>query len=99
MSVKTDLITDGDRLVIASTENIAPALQEAQDQRNRNDHRGVKFNPNQTFHRVAVIPPSLLVEFMNRGCNVLRGSPADEKKLTELLNGEFAYLKSVDARL
>ena len=99
MSVKTQYFETDDKLVVASTENIAPALQEAQDQRNRNDHWGVKFNPKQTFHRVAVIPPSLIVEFKNRGCDLLRGNADDERKLSELLNGDFAYLKSVDARL
>lgn len=99
MSVRTRYFRSDDQLVVASTENVAPALQEAQDQRNQNTHRGVKFNPKQTFHRVAVIPPSLLVEFKNRGCDLLRGAPEDERKLSELLNGDFAYLKSVDARL
>ncbi|MHB1798550.1 MAG: hypothetical protein ACYCUI_09640 [Vulcanimicrobiaceae bacterium] len=96
--MKTQFLETDTHLVVASTENIAPALQEAQDQRNRTPSWR-KFDPKQTFHRVAVIPPSLIVEFKNRGCDLLRGAPEDERKMTELLNGDFAYLKSVDARL
>lgn len=99
MPVRTDLIADDDRLIIATTDNIAPALQEAQDQRNNAHYSGRKFKPGQDFHRVALITPSVLVELMNRGCNLLRGSPEDERRFAELMNGEFAYLKTTDARL
>ena len=99
MSVKTTYFEADDKRVVASTENIAPALQEAQDQRNRNTHWGVKFNPKETFHRVGIIPPSVIVELKNQGCDILRGTAEDERRLSELLNGDFAYLKSVDARL
>ena len=99
MGVKTDIFADGEKFVIRTAENIGPALQEAQDQRNNSHHSGVKFKPKQTFHRVAVIPPSVLVELMNRGCNLLRGNEEDEKLFAKLLNTDFAYLKTVDARL
>lgn len=97
--MKTETIVDDGRVIFATTDNIAPALQEAQDQRNNGHYSGRKYKPGQTFHRVAVIPPSVLVELMNRGCNLLRGEPEDEKRFAELFNGEFAYLKTVDARL
>ena len=45
MGVKTDIFADGEKFVIRTAENIGPALQEAQDQRNNSHHSGVKFKP------------------------------------------------------
>lgn len=39
------------------------------------------------------------MEMYRRGINFLNPDEKDQKAITALLNGEFAYLKTVDAKL
>ena len=41
----------------------------------------------------------MVVEFYRRGINFLNPDERDQKAIKALLNGEFAYLKTVNARL
>lgn len=48
---------------------------------------------------MALIPPSVVTEFMRRGINFFHPDEKDQKMITHLLNTEFAYLKTVNAKL
>ena len=48
---------------------------------------------------MAYLPQSVVHEMILRGINFFNPDERDEKKIKELLNGEFAYLKTVDAKL
>ena len=86
---------DGDNMVIAHEGNIGRTLELAQAYRNAEPKTG-RFKGD--LKMTALIPPVLVVELLNRGINVLRMDKRDQIELRKLLNGEFAYLKTTNAR-
>lgn len=87
-----------DKIVTTFSEDVAPELEQALAERNSR-LRCERFPRKRTFHRVVYIPPSVIVEMYRRGINFLNPDETDQKKIKELLNGEFSKLKTVDAKL
>ena len=87
-----------DRVVRTYTEDVAPALEQAKAERNATLDCE-RFPKDRTFHRAAIIPASVVVGFYRRGINFLNPDERDQKTIKALLNGEFAHLKTVNARL
>ena len=87
-----------DKIVTTYTEDVAPALEQAKAERNATLDCE-RFPKDRTFHRAAIIPASVVVEFYRRGINFLNPDERDQKAIKALLNGEFAHLKTVNARL
>ncbi len=86
---------DGDKMVIAHEGNIGRTLEAAHAYRAAEPKTG-RFRGD--LKMTALIPPVLVVELLNRGINVLRMDERDQIELRKLLNGEFAYLKTTNAR-
>lgn len=75
-----------------------PTLEQAKAERN-SKLKCEQFDKKREFHRVAYIPQSVILEMYRRGINFLNPDEKDQKAIKALLNGEFAYLKTVDAKL
>lgn len=87
-----------DKIVRTYTEDVGAVLEQAKAERNA-DLDCERFPKGRTFHREAYIPASVVVEFYRRGINFLNPDERDQKAIKALLNGEFAHLKTVNARL
>lgn len=88
---------DGKQIIVYS-EDISAALEQAKAERNAKLDCE-RFPKNRVFHRAAILPPSVIVEFYRRGINYLNPDERDQKKILESLNGEFADFKTINARL
>lgn len=96
--MKQTYTEDDGKQTIVYSEDVAPVLEQAKAERNA-ALDCERFPKARTFHRVAYIPASVVVEMYRRGINFLNPDEKDEKAIKAMLNGEFSHLKTVNAKL
>jgi len=85
-----------DKLHIAHTEDIQPTL----DSNARARAEGDKHSKWGDWNRVASIPPTVAMQWMQEGINVMAPNSEDQARIKKKLNSpEYAYLRTRGGRL
>lgn len=89
---------EDDNLVIKREAPIDDHLTACRELRAEGPEIG-KFRGDHVMRRMASIPAIVAMEWLKEGINIFDPTPETMRRVKEKLNGDYKYLKTVDARL
>lgn len=89
---------EDNNLVIKREAEIGSHLDACHELRQEGPEHG-KFRGDHIMHRVASIPAIVAMEWLKEGINLFDPTPETMRRVHEKLNGDYKYLKTVNARL